>query len=243
VVDAFLKERTLTDLYDLVIIPALSMAEHDRHKGALDEAKEAFIVQSISEVIGEIAEYGAETAPPEIRGGEPAEELRESALRSGRTDLRVLCLPASDQADEITAAMLAQVVEQAGYPVVSLPLTDPASDAVKLIAEFSPQPGDVVCISALPPFALLNARTMSKRLRLRFPDLKIVVGLWNFSGGGSATERFGKAFVGTVVTTFADALDQIHKFADSIPQSQESGASGPITREATNEEHAGIRAA
>jgi len=241
VVDAFLKERALIDLFDLVIIPALGMAEQDRHKGALDEAKEAFIVQSISEVIAEVAEYGAETASPEIRDGEPAGELREAVIRSGRTDLRVLCLPASDRADEITVAMLSQVVERAGYPVVSLPVTDSASDAVKLITEFSPQPGDVVCISALPPFALLNARTMSKRLRLRFPDLKIVVGLWNFSGGGSAAERFGKAFVDTVVTTLADALDQIRKFADSIPQPQESGASGPFTREASNEEHAGSR--
>jgi predicted PurR-regulated permease PerM len=226
VVDNFLKERSPLDLYDLVLIPALSMAEEDRHKGALDEAKEIFIVQSISEMIAEIGERGTPAVAPETQDGETAGELAEPAIPPRRADLRVVCLPVSDQADEMTATMLSQVVERVGYPVVSLPVTSSPSDAVKEIAAISPQPGDVVCLSALPPFALLNARTMSKRLRSQFPDLKIVVGLWNFSGGGSAAgERFGKAFVDTVVTTLAEALDQIGKFADSIPQSQESDPS------------------
>jgi predicted PurR-regulated permease PerM len=206
VVDNFLKERTPLDLYDLVLIPALRMAEEDRHKGLLDEARESFIAQSISEMIVEIGATRTPAGAPEIR-----------------TDLRIISLPASDQADEMTATMLTQVAERAGYPVISLPVANTPSDAVKEIATISPQPGDIVCISALPPFALLNARTMSKRLRSQFPDLKIVVGLWSFSGGGNAAgERFGKAFVDTVVTTLAEALDQIYKFADSREQSPES---------------------
>lgn len=215
VVDAFLNERTLIDVHDLVIIPALSMAEEDRHRGALDEAKAAFIVQSMTEIIGAIGEYEGDAALSEIGDGEP------TALRSNRHDLRVVCLPATDQADGITAAMLSQVVERAGYPVVCLPVTDSISDAMATMAGILPQRGDIVCISALPPFALLKARSMSKQLHNSFPDLKIIVGLWNFSGGGSVPERFGKAFAHTVVTTLADALAQIHTFADSIPQPQE----------------------
>ena len=214
VIDAFLKDRKPIDLYDQVIIPALSLAEQDRHKGALDEAKETFVVQSISEVIGEIAEYEAGTAVS-VQLVNPAR----------RTDVRVLCLPASDRADEITAAMFSQVVEWAGYPVVAFPVTDSVSDAVKQIDTILPQPGDVVCISALPPFALLNARSLSKQLRLRFPDLKIIVGLWTFVGKGGAAERFDKAFADTVVTTLADALNEIHKFAEPGAEPQDPEAS------------------
>jgi len=199
VVDAFLKDGTPIDLYDLVIIPALSMAEQDRHKGELDAAKEAFIIQSISEVIGELAEY----------------DVPEPAHRSGRPDLRVICLPANDQADEITAAMLAQVLERAGYPVLCLPVAGSVPDAVELIAGIVPQSGDVVCISALPPFALLNARSMAKRLRQQFPDLTIIVGLWTFTLSERAAERFGQAFVETVVTTLGDAVNQIRRFAEA----------------------------
>ena len=214
VVDAFLKDGTPIDLYDLVIIPALSMAEQDRHKGELDGSKEAFIIQSISEVIGELAEY----------------KLPEPAQRTGRPDLRIIVLPANDQADEITAAMLAQVLERAGYPVVCLPVAGSVPDAVELIAGMAPQRGDVVCISALPPFALLNARSMAKRLRQQFPDLTIIVGLWTFTLSERAAERFGQAFVETVVTTLGDAVNQVHKFAGATSPEDSPGSADAIAR-------------
>jgi AI-2E family transporter len=216
VVDAFLKEQSPIELYDSVIIPALSMAEQDRHKGALDEAKGAFIVQSISEIIGELAEY----------------KLPEPARRFDRPGMRVICLPANDQADEISAAMLAQVLEGAGYPVVCLPVAESVPDAIEEIAGIVPHPGDIVCISSLPPFALLNARTMNKRLRVRFPDLKIIVGLWTFSTSESAAERLGQAFVDTVVTTLADALNQIDQFAGFTSQEASPNLADKAVREA-----------
>ncbi len=40
----FLKSRPLIELYDSVFVPALAMAEQDRHKGALDETRETFRV-------------------------------------------------------------------------------------------------------------------------------------------------------------------------------------------------------
>jgi hypothetical protein len=40
VVDVILKFRTLIELYDLIFIPALSLAEQDRHSGAIDTARE-----------------------------------------------------------------------------------------------------------------------------------------------------------------------------------------------------------
>jgi len=133
--DAFLKDGSLLDLYDNVMIPALSMAEQDRHTGALDEARESFIFQSINEMVLELGDQ----ANHQIRA-----QVDEKP--------RILCVPAHDAADEITGAMLAQIAEMEGYPVVSLPLT---GDLAELIRAMVVQPGDVVCISSLPPFGLL----------------------------------------------------------------------------------------
>ncbi len=69
--------------------------------------------------------------------------------------------------------MLAQIAEMEGYPVVSLPLT---GDPAELIRAIVVQPGDVVCVSSLPPFALLHARKLSKSLREHFTEAKIIVG-------------------------------------------------------------------
>jgi len=93
-----------------------------------------------------------------------------------------------------------------------------------------PQPGDVVCISALPPFALLNARSMAKRLRQKFPDLTIIVGLWTFTLSERAAERFGQAFVETVVTTLCDAVNQVQKFAEATSQEDSPGSDDAVAR-------------
>ena len=47
------------------------------------------------------------------------------------------------------------------------------------VAELGPQ---AVYVSALPPAAVLHASFLCKRLRPRFPDLKIVVALWHAQG-------------------------------------------------------------
>ena len=109
IVDQFLKGRPLVELYDSVLIPALSMAEQDRHKGAIDAAREEFLFLSINEMIVEFSEY----------------QLADTAAIADAADHpnhRILCLPAHDRADEITAAMLAQLLEQKGFATLSFPI-------------------------------------------------------------------------------------------------------------------------
>jgi Predicted permease len=221
IVDEFLADRTLVDLYDLIIVPALSMAEEDRHKGALDATRENFIIDSVHELIVEIAERPEQ---PVGDGGGP--EL--PTVRAGSPDGQVLCLTATDRADHLVATMLAQLLEQAGCSVVPLPPADSPlegiKDAIKQLTRPEGRTAGVVCISALPPFALLNARTLSKRVREEYPDVRIVVGLWNFSGGGkTASERLGKAFADPVTTSLKDALQEIC----GSPDAPEAEAAAP----------------
>ncbi len=67
---------------------------------------------------------------------------------------------------------------------------------------------DIVSVSATPPGAMMHARYLCKQLRLRFPKVNLVVGLW-FKNGDliKATERIGNG--ATVVATLADAQVQI----------------------------------
>jgi len=135
VADLYLTENSLAQLYDSVLIPALTMAEQDRHKGALDKAREEFLFLSVKEMLAEFSE--------QTLSAEPAE--RSPAASGGR----VICLPASDEADEITAAMLAQLMEQAGYATLALPLDSSLHHSLELV---EPDEKDVFFISALPPF-------------------------------------------------------------------------------------------
>jgi hypothetical protein len=69
---------------------------------------------------------------------------------------------------------------------------------------------DVVCISALPPYAFQPARTMCKLIRDRFPKLKLVIGVWGFSGDlEKAKARFERTQPDRLLTHLAQALEQI----------------------------------
>lgn len=48
---------------------------------------------------------------------------------------------------------------------------------------------DVICISALPPLAFSHARNLYLRLRALFPEVKILIGLWGFSGDTAKITR------------------------------------------------------
>jgi hypothetical protein len=98
--------------------------------------------------------------------------------------------------------MLAHVLEPIGVRAICLPVGDPPEGVLEDLALGV---GDVVCISALPPFALLSARTLSKKLRERFPNLTILLGLWGATGENDYTDRLQKAFDVEVVRTLAEA--------------------------------------
>jgi predicted PurR-regulated permease PerM len=198
VIDRYLIDHSLLQLCDSVFIPALTLAEHDRHKGALDADREQFLFLSIREILSELPEKAGQ---PELADVEGAADTKP-ALPVGR----VLCIPSSDEADEVTAAMLALLLEHSGCIV--LPFTpDPG---LQQLAFVQPAANDVFCISALPPFAFAHARTLSHQLRVRFPGIRIVVGVWGFAGETDrAMERFQAPRPDKLVTSLADAIQAV----------------------------------
>jgi hypothetical protein len=182
---AYLADHSVADLYDQVMVPALNLAESDRHKGKLDEARENFVFLGMRELLSDIADQ------------QPASELTAPG--------RMICVPANDQADEIAASMLAQLVRQFGMQALA-----PRLGRVRSLAKLSIGQDDILCISALPPFALTHAKEMHARLRAKFPQTRIVVGLWGFSGDlEQSMQRFGRVRPDSVFTTFQQAIQYV----------------------------------
>jgi hypothetical protein len=188
VIEAYRSENSLLQLYDSVILPALTMAEQDRHKGALDPEREEFLFLSLREVL---AEY-SESAPH-----------REEPAAPGR----MLCFPAHDEADEIAAAMLAQLLEQAGQATVTFPVGAASGNTLDPVA---PTANDVFCISSIPPFAFSHARTLHRQLRSKYPQTKIMIGVWGFTGEiERALQRFQPTRPDKLVNSLAEALQYL----------------------------------
>ncbi len=195
IVQAALRTDSLVHVYDQIIVPALSIAEQDRYRSELRDASLEFICQSTGEIVQEVGSSSAEAPPP---------------LLPGR---RVICFGANDAADEVTAAMLAQLLERAGYVALGFSLFP---SPVSVLEQFSSGDStDIICICALPPLAAMHARSLGKELRTRFPELTIVVCLWATTD--AQIERTEKLVGEKVVTTLAAAIEHVSQLSSPVP--------------------------
>lgn len=205
-----LEGKTLEELYDSVLIPALSLAEQDRHQNLLEDANQKFICQSTRELIDEFWEPRSEERAVGVdRGG-----LSIAAAARGGPSHKVLCVPARDEADEIVAIMLAQVLETAGHQALCIPL----GTAAEMLAQVKDERPDVVCISALPPFAIPHARALYAKLRAQDSKLRIVVGLWNSTDDPTkVSRRLGLSEGARAFTTLAELRQALEGAPDAAP--------------------------
>jgi hypothetical protein len=215
-IDDDVERRPLVEVYDTLLIPALALAETDRHRGELDEGRYNFILQSLKEMIHE-------------RGEGQQEVQAKEGIEDGNSPRPcILCLPARDEADEIAGMMLAQLLATGECLVQSVSFTTAASELVDLVERRKP---DLVCISATPPAAVMHARHLCKQVRGRFPDVHLVVGLWNAQGDLSkAKTRIGGAATTHVVATLAEAQEQVRLLIEPLlppPEKQVQPDSGP----------------
>ncbi|HSS48855.1 MAG TPA: AI-2E family transporter [Thermoanaerobaculia bacterium] len=213
VLEASLKDKTVAEHYDRVLIPALILAERDRHRGELTTEREDFVDTTLRDWIEELAGRTAEDGSlgPETAGDATAG--------------RLVCVPANDRADELAGQMFAQLAAR-GSGATVLPHELPRSEMLRRLAELG---AEQVFISALAPFAYTQAREVCRDLRTHFPGLRIVVALWDLR---AEAERYRRRLVAAgadeVVATLVDAVKAVRqspsRAADPAALAAELGA-------------------
>ena len=196
IVEEYLKQNPIGNLYDSVLIPALSLAEKDRHMNVLDEVRTKFIYQNTRELIEELYEDSSASL-------EPDHPLVLAGAMESQSGSMVVCIPARDEADEIVGIMAMQLLRRAGHNASALPIAS-VSTMLEQAEQLHP---DVICISALPPFAAVQAKSLCKQLRRRCRDTKIFLGLWEYPGGvPKAQERVGLGCADMIGTSLSQMV-------------------------------------
>jgi hypothetical protein len=192
VLDLYMEGHTLAQLYDDVVIPALTMAEQHRHQQDLTEDSEQFIYRTLRDLILDMGDREPETSPEEQKVPAPSSSI--------------LCVPTRDDADQIVCTMLAQLLQADGFQAISIPLE--RDSQLGFIAEAA-QP-DIVVLSGLPPFARGRSRRVYNSLRSRYPKLRIMIGLWNYRDDPvQAAKQISRNEVSEAATTLAEAVTQV----------------------------------
>jgi predicted PurR-regulated permease PerM len=224
-----LNEMPLEDLYENVMIPALALAEQDRHQNLLQDENKKFISQSTRDLIDELWD------PLENQRGSDAKKSDEAKDTSALSlslqpapapppcqSRNVLCVPVRDEADEIVGTMLAQLLQRAGHRAECLPL----ESAERMLAQIPNYKPDIVCISALPPFAIPTVRDLYTKMRGQAPEQKIIVGLWHFSGDpAQLVRRLGLKEGASAFTTLTEIIQEIQRLSTpNAPPNERSNA-------------------
>lgn len=168
--ESYLRKNSLESLYDEVVLPALTLAENDRHQGKLDVSRQQFIFQNTKFLVEDVLERAEHL----MRSGSNREikDLIPSVSESG--SVGVPCIAARDEADDIAAHMLARLLRRQGILATPLSSTALASESLREVGA----PGvEVVCVTAVPPFGYTHARYLCRRLRAQYPRLKIVAAI------------------------------------------------------------------
>jgi hypothetical protein len=175
-VDEYLQTHTLDEVYDDLLLPALTSAKQDRGQDALTDEDVQFVVQATRAIVEDLGvrQSQAATLPADAR------ELLAGEVRAVPTPpVRIFGCPAHDAVDELALQMFQQLFDPTW---IVLEIVSPEVLTAEVLSLVEQQGVGLVCIATLPPGALAPTRYLCKRLRVRFPELKIVVGRWGFTG-------------------------------------------------------------
>jgi hypothetical protein len=133
---------------------------------------------------------------------------------------------ARDEADHVAALVLARMLEapESNPQVIAYPR--PAETMEQIEAKAC----KVVCISAVPPHAAAHAGQLCKRLKQRFPEVKVMVALWAAEGSDKLESRLRDAGVDVVVTRLRDAVEQLRQLTASLALATANPGQNPVPR-------------
>ena len=137
----------------------------------------------------------------------------------------MLALPARDEVDELTLVMLRRVVSPKICRIEVVSATLLSAEMLQLIEEKKPA---IICIGAMPPDALAPTGYLCKKLRERFPELKILVGRWGSRGNRTRDqEHLEAAGAGYVSTKLLETRTQLLHLIQTVPGEQAPVHAGP----------------
>jgi predicted PurR-regulated permease PerM len=219
IVEEHLKTHSQEQLFDGVLMPALSHARRDRELGRLTEDGEQFVFQATREILEDLNNLKPESSSEASDSEKVA--MAANDFTAALPKVRILGCPARDQADELALLMFRQLFDSTRYEVELMSDAVLSSEVVAArIGEKSPA---MICIAAVPPGGLAQTRYLCKRLRARFPNLKIAVGRWGT--GSEDSNSILIAGADRVGTTMIETREQMIQLSQISPHSEgQSGA-------------------
>lgn len=199
IVEERMKTESPKEVFEHLLLPALVRTKQNEERGDMTPADSAFIYRVTAELLDDLE------SASHASGGDDV-DAHPSASRE------VLAWAADCPADQLGLRMLHYVLDHDGVQLKILPPKSSIEDIVACIDEREPAS---ICMANVPPGALAPIRYLCRRLRGRFPKLKLMISDW---GQRENIEEIEKRLAATgadrLATNLTESRDHIR---ESLP--------------------------
>jgi hypothetical protein len=209
-----LKTGSKEDVYDEMLIPTLRATKRSRGHGDISEADEHYVLQAIQEIVEDIGDRleNARVSTEEIRGQELGNQAETTPA------IRIFGCPAHDAADRAALEMLQNLLDRDRWQLELIASETLTAELLEKVAEEQPA---LVCLVATPPGGLAHTRYLCKRLRCRFPDLKILVCRWDQKANAQSNPgNLREAGADVITTTLLETRQQLTSLLPVLAQTE-----------------------
>ena len=135
----------------------------------------------------------------------------------------VLCIGGKWEIDALAGEMLAHALAFEGIAAASQPAASVNAD---YLAKLDLKGADIVCLSYFTPNPAIPARHACRRLRRRWPNVRIVLALWNAPPELLTDESLETLKADAVVTSVEEAVRRIHRIV--APEEAKAAQQAPV---------------
>lgn len=186
-----IEKSSVVSFYDAVGIEVLRRASEEHLRNASAEHR-LRLANGMDRLLDDLRDQYPSSLSPEAR---PA----------------VLCIGGKWEIDAVAGEMLAHALAIEG---IAADFQPPASVNADYLAKLDLKGADVVCLSYFTSNPGIPARHACRRLRRRWPDLRIVLALWNAPQEVLTNESVEALKADAVVTSVQEAVLRIHRIVN-----------------------------
>jgi hypothetical protein len=212
-----LKDKTLLEYYEHVLVGGLKLAAADMRRESLDEERLLRIRDTVAEIVDDLSGHEDHTEvaagaaqPPKLLPGEVETIGANRDLpQQWRLEKSVLCIPGSGLLDEAAVLILAQLIAKQGIGVHA-----EQAQALSISRVFALDTKDValVCLCYVEYITPAQIRYAVRRLRRKAPGARIVAAVLDGANMQAEEVSLGS---GDVATTLFEAIEKIDTIASN----------------------------
>lgn len=197
IMDNYLKEHSILELCDNVLVPVLIQIEKDIHTGSVEIEGGRYLYQALRDIMVDISNH-------------PTTESIALENQENTASFKILSVPARVGSDELASEMMTTLVA----PIYSLDIeaTPTKLNQVDIFDVIDDRKPNIICISVIPPSSIIHVRYLTLKLRNKFPEVNILIGLWGFKEDKEeARDKLRAIGNNEVAFSFAEAIEKLEE--------------------------------